>query len=534
MRLDETVDHKVLGAPLYRYRIRDNIHGTILFSELERRIIDHPLFQRLRGIRALAFVRFVFPTATHSRFEHSIGAMHMVDRAFRKMLENQEGLLASFRRLAGLQLEAGRPTYGDIVSTARVFGEIVADREELRSALRLAMLLHDVGHGPFSHSSEAWCPKLHEFLRKNRTLMTPVLKRIMERKLIENPDALATHEDYSMLIMSRIQKDIPEFKAEMLERVLSIFGCMPCEDEQSTSVRGRVVYLLHDLISNEIDADRMDYLIRDSRQCGVSYGEFDYDRLLDSFAFYNRQTPDGLIPTLAIKYSGLQAFEDYLLSRYQMYSQVYFHKTSIAFDAMMNDIGASVRFRLPAAVDRYCEIDDHNVSERLEAAIQNVTDRRRRRRLMRVFRGLFKLREPWRRIYEINLSMEREGEEGRDRAIVIEEVASFCKRHNVGYHAIEAGKWFTRLLPRDHRSCGKNRLKLIKKNVHGIPFVLPIEQYSPIIDTFMRRINIVRVYVEPRYKDRLLLRLDKRFRELRARAVPKKIGTVGHEVTASV
>lgn len=533
---DEVLDEALTVDPAYRCRIRDNVHGTILFSELEKKIIDHPLFQRLRNIRQLAFVRYVFHTATHSRFEHSIGAMHIVDRAFRKMLENQEGLLAAFRRLSGAQLDMTRPTYGDIASTARVFGEMLTEKEGLRRGLRLAMLLHDVGHGPFSHSSEAWYPRLSEVAEKNEGLLTPALKRLVERKLRDlGPKAAATHEDYSLFIMCRIARDIPEFRAEILEDVLAILGSVPSVDEKP-SVRERIMRLLHDLVSNEIDADRMDYLIRDSRQCGVSYGEFDHDRLLDSFAFYNRETPSGLIPTLAIKYSGLQAFEDYLLSRYQMYSQVYFHKTSVAMDAMMNYLGEHLPLKLPASVDRYCAICDSEFPELVEKAIERVKERLLRQRLSRVFMGLFKLRDPWRRIFEVNLSMERVGESSdSDRAIVAEEVLRFCREHNVAYQVVEAEKWFTRLLPRGHRSVGDNRLKLIKKNVHGIPFVLPIENYSPIIDTFMRRINILRVYVESRYKNRILLRLDKRFQALRGCVMEKiTIGGIGREMEKHV
>jgi len=515
----------------FPFKIRENIHGTVPLTALEKEVIDHPIFQRLRDIRQLSFVRLVFPGATHSRFEHSIGVMHLIDKIFLGMIKNQSLLLSNFnkahratsmksgRRRASL--ENGRPMYGEIASTQSLLDVLIREQDSIRQALRLAALLHDVGHAPFSHSSESWLPLCDELARQNSSLLTPFLRRHYGAKKKADPTEQASHEDYSLLLITKVGRGIEAFSAKLLEKVLLILTCFPRKGTGG-DLQSKICVLLHDLISNEIDADRMDYMIRDSHNCGVSYGMFDYDRLLDSFSFYNEKTSEGEMPALALKYSGLQAFEDYLLSRYQMYSQVYFHKTSVAFDAMMDYLSDNLPLRLPAAVDRYCELHDGNFPDHIRKAISQVKNLSLRKKLSRTFLGLFSLRSPWKRIYEINLSLNpsANGEQSpselqADRVMITEEVARFCGMKNAAYRLVESEKWFTRLLPRTHRQRNENRLRLIKKNVHGVPFVLPIENYSPIIDTFMRRVNVLRIYIEDGVKSEVIARLDTRFQNLR-------------------
>ena len=218
--------------------IRDSVYGDINLNKFEVIIMDLPQFQRLRRIKQLGLISLIYPGANHTRFEHSIGTMNLGSKLAEEL-------------------------------------ELEKDEIEL---IRTSALLHDIGHGPFSHVSEGVLSVPHE-------------------KLTE------------YVIKNTSMKDLLEEKFDVNEIVDIING------------RGH----LGPIVSGELDVDRMDYLLRDSHNTGVAYGVIDYERIISNLKLEN-----GLI--LDIK--GVQAAEGALVSRYFMYPSVYQHHTTRVVNSM--------------------------------------------------------------------------------------------------------------------------------------------------------------------------------------------------------
>lgn len=230
------------------------MHGFIEVRPHEKEIIDSAVFQRLRKIRQLSFCHLVYHGAEHSRFGHSIGVMHLASRILSQAIRNSE--------------EFGTDS-------------IKADLYDEKN-LRLAALLHDIGHPPFSHGLEK--------------------------------SVLTKHEEYSSQLIEGPLAPLIE-KAE----------CDPKEISNLVQGRAKKTYLAK-ILSSQLDADRMDYLTRDSRFTGVMYGVFDLERLILSLAVKNDQ--------LVVLQKGLFAADQFLISRFYMYEQVYLHEAKRAFEGM--------------------------------------------------------------------------------------------------------------------------------------------------------------------------------------------------------
>jgi HD superfamily phosphohydrolase len=259
------------------------VHGFVEFSEWERDIINHPVFQRLRRIRQLAFSEHLYPGSVHTRFEHSLGVMEVATRLYDAISRRHEDLL---RSSLGWKPENSRP----------------------KTLVRLAALLHDVGHAPLSHSGEE--------------LM---------------PNGLS-HEDYSAELIRHEMKDVIDDHREN-RGVLRITG-----DEIAAFYAGRTpkdaraeltpeLLFWRELVHGQLDADRMDYLLRDSYHCGVAYGTFDLDRIVDTLTVVVDPDPEsGGAPRIGFKDGGMHAAEGLILARYFMFTQVYFHPVRKAYD----------------------------------------------------------------------------------------------------------------------------------------------------------------------------------------------------------
>ncbi len=266
--------------------ITDPVHRYIRFSQVEKEVIDSPAFQRLRRIRQLAGAHLVYPSAQHSRFEHSLGAMHV----------------------AGL---AGETLLGK--------GHI--DYAEAVQDLRLAALLHDIGHGPFSHLFEEvleyGCNTTHEEMGK-RIIMEGEISEILDR------------HGHSADLVCRLS-----------------FG-------QSK------VNFMNEIVSGGLSADIMDYLPRDGLFTGAEYAKVDYHRLLSSLEVSKCR--------LAINRSALNSLESMLISRYEMFKAVYFHKTVRAAEVMLIRamIGADEALALTdTSLKNYLALTDEATLERL-------------------------------------------------------------------------------------------------------------------------------------------------------------------------
>lgn len=240
--------------------IRDPIHGFIYREPHEQEIVDSSTFQRLRRLKQLALANLVYPGANHTRFDHSLGAFHVAGRVAQRF-----GLDATETKL-----------------------------------IRLAALLHDIGHPPFSHVSE------------------PILKKHSGDRIKLKPKQ-QVHE----LISAQIIREDPALSGLILD-----------SDRQKIVrlLAGEFGYaLLKDIVSGPIDVDKQDYLLRDSYFCGVRYGLYDIERLLNCMVVHD----DGEDRFLAISKDGIHVLEQFVLAKYYMTTQVYRHRIRLITDEMI-------------------------------------------------------------------------------------------------------------------------------------------------------------------------------------------------------
>jgi HD superfamily phosphohydrolase len=266
--------------------ITDPVHRSIRFSQVEKEVIDTPAFQRLRRIRQLAGAHLVYPSAQHSRFEHSFGAMH----------------------IAGLAGET-------LLSKGYI------DDAEAVQELRLAALLHDVGHGPFSH----------------------LFEEVLEYR------CKTTHEEMGKKIITQTEiADILDKHGYIADQICRLsFG-------QSK------VNFMNEIISGGLSADIMDYLPRDGLFTGAEYAKVDYHRLTSSLEVSKNR--------LALNRSALNSLESMLISRYEMFKAVYFHKTVRSAEVMLLHSMTEADEALgltDTSLHNYLELTDEATLERL-------------------------------------------------------------------------------------------------------------------------------------------------------------------------
>jgi len=285
--------------------VRDTVHKYINFSEVERQVMDTPHVQRLRRIKQLSFAELTYPGADYSRFPHSLGVMH----------------------LAGKMAEV-------LLSAAAI------DKDDVQK-VRIAALLHDSGHGPFSHMYE-------ELLTTKRD---------------------KTHEDLTKWIV--VKSSIAD--------VLASNGYDPKEvSELALGKSPSANPLLNQIVSGYFDADVMDYLVRDSLHTGVEYGHIDTQRLIDS-----------LVPiegTLAVDSTSLYALESFYFARYMMFKAVYFHKTVRAAGVMvaraMYLADDSLGLTELKNVDEFVDLDDQHVVQLITNSRDNSGNMRKAKELI--------------------------------------------------------------------------------------------------------------------------------------------------------
>jgi uncharacterized protein len=262
--------------------IADPIHKFIRFTDLERKIIDSSVFQRLRRIKQLAGAHLVYPAAQHSRFEHSLGTMHV----------------------AGIAGE-------------HLFSIGAIDKDSIQE-LRAASLLHDIGHGPFSHLFE-------EAL-----------------KVTGNKN----HETIGEEIICKTE----------LSDILSGFGYSPKTISEISFGNSKVKFK-NEIISGSLSADLMDYLPRDGFFTGVEYGKVDHNRIINSFRVTDNQN-------LALDISSFYSFESMIISRFEMFRAVYFHKTVRSAEVMLlhSILLSSEELNLPSlSLDDYLKLTDDSI-----------------------------------------------------------------------------------------------------------------------------------------------------------------------------
>lgn len=272
--------HKIINDPVYGFITIDD--------ELINEIIAHPYYQRLRRIHQMAMAHLVYPGAVHSRLHHSLGAYHLMRSALLELTSK------------GIQIST-----------------------EEQQAAKIAILLHDIGHGPFSHA--------------------------LEQVLAEGMH----HEELSLLLFKELNKQF----GGQLQMAIDIF------------TNDYPKKFLHQLVSGQLDVDRMDYLTRDSFFTGVNEGSVAYDRILKMLIVHNGE--------LMVEEKGIYSIEKFLVARRLMYWQVYLHKTVLSAEQMLQRIikrakqtGARCQEPLNsfinkplehATLEQFCSMDDYDV-----------------------------------------------------------------------------------------------------------------------------------------------------------------------------
>lgn len=270
--------------PQHYREIRDPIYGFIRLDLEECKLLDSRPLQRLRHINQLGMTYLVYPGATHCRFEHSLGVMELATRVFDRVTNPHNMFHDSVRR---------------IMPSSPL-------RSEYRRVLRVAALLHDVGHLPFSHVGEVLLPKNWDHNRLTKEIILSVEFRSILKKILIDPDRVAR-----IAVGPKYFKDAPF-------------------DDWET--------ILWEVIGGDaFGADRMDYLLRDSHHAGVAYGKFDHHRLIATLCILPSSQQGSEEPTLSIEEGGLHCAEALVLARYFMYTQVYYHHMRRICDRHLQD-----------------------------------------------------------------------------------------------------------------------------------------------------------------------------------------------------
>ena len=326
--------------------IRDPIYGMVGLTSEELSVIDHPLFRRLHAIRQNGLLNLVWPSATHTRFEHSIGVVYVADSILQALRINS--------RVAARK-DPSAVAHPDNAKVSQAIDFSLIPREQIQSIFRvgrLAALVHDLGHGPFSHHFEPFAPKaalVRQLVEEEASLgaLRDLLKEspgIGQDDLFPRASAShepARHEVLSAVLFAKIGVDL-SLQQDLIRDVAATILGRP--DLSMTPGLAPFLSLLHDLVASApADADRMDYLERDSRSFGVSYGLYDRPRLLKSFLAFKQTNGDTPGYRLGIKQSGLRAVENFIQARFELHVQVYYHKANRAIQLMLGTIADKVR-----------------------------------------------------------------------------------------------------------------------------------------------------------------------------------------------
>lgn len=297
------------------YQFRDPVHGFIDVSEDELRIINSAPFQRLRNIHQLATTYLVYHGAEHSRFGHSIGVMHLTSRVFDSVTQKVQNIFSDDEN------------------------ENKCRTAWYRQLLRLIGLTHDLGHAPFSHASE-------EIFEGSRQ-----------------------HEDYTkdIILGTEVADCISAIGAKFKSKYGVSYDITPelvwMIYEGKDITNDKFIFpdflFLKSFMDGELDCDKMDYLLRDSLYCGVSYGKYDLDRFVSTLTAYKHNNQ----LQLAIERGGVQALEEFILARYFMFIQVYFHKTRRYLDKVLVECLKAVlpNGKYPSDTSEYLKWDDTRI-----------------------------------------------------------------------------------------------------------------------------------------------------------------------------
>lgn len=333
--------------------IMDPVHGFVDLNDIEVSIINSRPMQRLRGVHQLSFAYMIYPGATHKRFEHSIGVLEVADQIFKSITASDHCMDEN--------PVTDEPPPSAIVPRGQ-------DLEYWHQIVRIAALTHDMGHLPFSHTLEELLPYSldHEYFTAkyiNSQYIRPLLKPLMD----QYDRALNT-----------IVKDIIKIAVgpECNEFMKSDYPTGSSFSWDSFTFNQWEHILSQVIVGDVFGADRIDYLVRDARHTGVSSGNLDSERLVDSLRLLP-SLDDGKT-RLGIDYGGRHSAEELLVNRYFMHKKIYYHRTVLAYDHVMRSFLRKHPDFLnedntyPIDLDRHLEIRDGTLMEAVHKAARTL------------------------------------------------------------------------------------------------------------------------------------------------------------------
>lgn len=375
----------------FRRTILDGLHGQIDLTQEEMDIIDHPLFQRLRRMPQTGLLYLIAPSAVHTRFEHSIGVMHMADKVLRSIVKESR---KDERHMFDLtDVKPGQ--------AVRFFKLPRPFFSRLRRVTRICALSHDLGHGPLSHTFDAFAPSVGDI---ERLLSEPALASISHytTALLQSKTGRVEHETMSCLLFAKLWSDLggEQWMPSLVSSVL--LGVAPVG--VPAELIPWIPFIRDIVASSPVDADRMDYLLRDSRAMGVTYGLYESGRLLKSALCVRSLTHNEY--RLGWRHSGLSAVVNFVMCRYQMFREFYSHKTyrgaelalqAIASEAIRSGISVIDTTSLDSLVASYEFIGDDIFMRMLEGKIHpGFPDNG----LIETLSAQLRQRRLWKRIYD--------------------------------------------------------------------------------------------------------------------------------------
>ena len=413
------------------YQFRDPIHGFIEVSNDELKIINSAPFQRLRNIHQLATTYLVYHGAEHTRFGHSLGVMHLTSRVFDSVTKKKNNLFSN----DSLENEKKTKWY--------------------RQILRLIGLTHDLGHAPFSHASE---------------------------ELFENGKE---HEDYTKIILCNteiadhircIGKNYKESYGDAYditpELVWMIYEGKDVTNEQFIMPD---FLFLKSFMDGEMDCDKMDYLLRDAHYCGVSYGNYDLNRFVSTLTVHKQNNQ----LQLAIERGGIQVLEEFVLARYFMFIQVYFHKTRRYLDkALVSSLKEVLPDgKYPDNIEEYLKWDDNRVLSLISESTGSASLNFKSRKIMTC-------------VYESKAHAEKSDTQN---AKIIYNVLKETFGEKILYDSVDKGAHKlapTLLLPHDDSGKG---IMIIDQKTDEIKNIM---EESVVLGSIVKLISIKRIYAE--------------------------------------
>ena len=434
--------------------IRDSIHGAILIEPYELKILDSPYFQRLRQIKQMGFSENSFPSASHNRYVHSLGALNAASQVFDRIFTPttpQKGLLSTLPR---------------------------ESLQRWKAVVRLAALLHDIGHGPLSHTTEVAMPALKD-LQLPETLMQA---RGSQKK--------ATHEDYTLKMIldsgltSILQKASQSLGFSPLHIASLIEPALEVRDDffkvQAEGCTLDFHPILKQLISSELDSDRMDYLRRDSLHAGVSYGQFDYHWLISNLTYHLHE---GRV-YLALHHRALYTFEGFLISRFHMFLMVYFHHKSVVYDEMLAQYLSlpECTYRLPSDIEAYCQYTDTHLTSHL-AQTQNPWAKR------------ITQKRPYSMLVELHSGIPATPTARSQQKHLLQQIEKNLKNQGIHFLKVTSTSELSKYSQNPQKS--KDPIFVKYDDHYHAPSFIPLEQCTDLFQKYSEKRFLTRLYVSP-------------------------------------